>query len=166
MAIGLNNRLIGSIIPIWKDIIREVYTMKLLRSILRYAALILVVGGIVVILGTYWTKKEILMALVSNTIVKSSMSVLKTIAMAVGAVFAGLILFIFSMRLSSNIRRIERERNAELKAKEKETKEEAKRLQKEAEEARAEAEKVKKENELMRQTFMKEPEETSSDEQA
>ena len=140
--------------------------MKILRSILRYAALILVVGGIVVILGTYWTKKEILMALVSNTIVKSSMSVLKTIAMAVGAVFVGLILFIFSMRLSSNIRRIERERNAELKAKEKETKEEAKRLQKEAEEARAEAEKVKKENELMRQTFMKEPEETSSDEQA
>lgn len=140
--------------------------MKLLRSILRYAALILVVGGIVVILGTYWTKKEILMALVSNTIVKSSMSVLKTIAMAVGAVFAGLILFILSMRLSSNIRRIERERNAELKAKEKETQEEAKRLQKEAEEARAEAEKVKKENELMRQTFMKEPEETSSDEQA
>ena len=133
--------------------------MKALRSLLRYAALLLVVGGLVVVGMTYVTKKEILMALVSNTIVKSSMSVPKTIAMAVGAVILGLLLFILSMRLSSSIRRVERERNAELRAKEKENKEEAKRLQREAEEAKAEAEKIKKENELMRQTFMKQPEE-------
>ena len=138
--------------------------MKALRSLLRYAALLLVVGGIAVIGMTYVTKKEILMALVSNTIVKSSMSVLKTIAMAVGAVILGLLIFILSMKLSSNIRRAERERNAELRQKEKETKEEAKRLQKEAEEAKAEAEKVKKENELMRQTFMREPEENKEEE--
>ena len=138
--------------------------MKLLRSILRYAALLLVVGGIVVIGMTYITKKEILLALVNNTIVKSSMNVLKTIAVAVAAVFIGLILFMFSMKLSGSIRRIERERNAELKQKEKENKEEAKRLQKEAEEAKAEAEKVKKENELMRQTFMKESEENKEEE--
>ena len=140
--------------------------MKLLRSILRYAALLLVVGGIVVIGMTYVTKKEILLALVNNTIVKSSMNVLKTIAVAIAAVFVGLILFMLSMKLSSTIRRMERERDAELRQKERENKEEAKRLQKEAEEAKAEAEKVKKENELMRQTFMGKPKDEETEEQA
>ncbi len=43
--------------------------MKLIRSILRYAALILFVGGLAVMSVTYFTKKEILTVLVSNTIV-------------------------------------------------------------------------------------------------
>jgi len=133
--------------------------MKAIRSILRYLALILVIGGLIVMFMTYITKKEILMALVSNTIVKSSMSVLKTLAYCVGAIVVGLLLFILSMKLSSSIRRVERERNAELREKEKENRETNKRLQKEAEEARREAEEAKKEAELMRQSVMKQEEE-------
>lgn len=133
--------------------------MKLLRSILRYAALILVLGGLIVMSMTYLTKKEILMALVSNTIVKSSMSVLRTLALCVGAVFVGLLLFMLSMRLSSVIRKAERERAEELMAKEKENRETNRRLQMEAEEAKKEAEQAKKENELMKATFMKKKDE-------
>lgn len=137
--------------------------MKLLRSILRYSALILVLGGLIVMFMTYITKKEILMALVSNTIVKSSMTVLKTLAFCVGAIVLGMLLFMLSMRLSSSIRKYERERDAELREKEKENRETNRRLQQEAEEAKAEAEKVKKENELMRQTFMGKPKEEETE---
>lgn len=141
--------------------------MKLLRSILRYSALILVLGGLIVMFMTYITKKEILMALVSNTIVKSSMSVLRTLAFCVGAIVVGMLLFMLSMRLSSSIRKYERERDAELREKEKENRETNKRLQKEAEEARREAEEAKKEAELMRQSVMKQEEEAEkTDEQA
>ena len=121
--------------------------MKLIRSLLRYAALILIIGGVAVMSVTYITKKEILTALVSNTIVKSSMSVIKTLGMCVGAVIAGLLLLLLAMKLSSSIRRIEREKTAELRAREKENKETNKRLQKEAEEAKKEAEQAKKEAE-------------------
>ena len=137
--------------------------MKLIRGILRYLALALVIGGLIVMFMTYITKKEILMALVSNTIVKSSMSVLKTLAFCVGAIVLGLLLFILSMKLSSSIRRVERERNAELREKEKENRETNKRLQKEAEEARKEAEEAKKEAELMRQSVMKQEEEKAEE---
>ena len=139
--------------------------MKAIRSILRYLALILVIGGLIVMFMTYITKKEILLALVSNTIVKSSMSVLKTLAYCVGAIVVGLLLFILSMKLSSSIRRVERERNAELREKEKENRETNKRLQKEAEEARREAEEAKKEAELMRQSVMKQEEEAEKTEE-
>lgn len=137
--------------------------MKLIRSILRYSALILVLGGLIVMFMTYITKKEILMALVSNTIVKSSMSVLRTLAICVGAIVIGMLLFMLSMRLSSSIRKYERERDAELREKEKENRETNRRLQQEAEEAKAEAEKIKKENELMRQTFMGQPKEEETE---
>lgn len=139
--------------------------MKLLRSILRYSALILVLGGLIVMFMTYITKKEILMALVSNTIVKSSMSVLRTLAFCVGAIVVGMLLFMLSMRLSSSIRKYERERDAELREKEKENRETNKRLQKEAEEARREAEEAKKEAELMRQSVMKQEEEAEKTEE-
>ena len=127
--------------------------MKLIRSLLRYAALILIIGGVAVMSVTYITKKEILTALVSNTIVKSSMSVIKTLGMCVGAVIAGLLLLLLSMKLSSSIRRIEREKTAELRAREKENKETNKRLQKEAEEAKKEAEQAKKEAERMKESL-------------
>lgn len=128
--------------------------MRIIRSFLRYAALILVVGGAVVMGFTFITKKEILNALVSNTIVRSSMSVLKTMGMALCAIFVGLIIFMLSMRLSSIIRRNEREKNAELRQREKENKETNKRLQQEAEEAKREAEEAKREAEKMKQTLM------------
>ncbi|MBR5755222.1 MAG: hypothetical protein IKX97_05330 [Erysipelotrichaceae bacterium] len=127
--------------------------MKLIRSLLRYAALILIIGGVAVMSVTYITKKEILTALVSNTIVKSSMSVIKTLGMCVGAVIAGLLLLLLAMKLSSSIRRIEREKTAELRAREKENKETNKRLQKEAEEAKKEAEQAKKEAERMKESL-------------
>ena len=124
--------------------------MKLLRSLFRYAALILIVGGIVFIGVTYVAKKEILVALVSNTIVKSSMSVLKTIAMSVAAIFLGLILLMISMKLSSSIRKAEREKKEELRQQQKENEKLNRELKKEAEEARKEAEQLHRENELMK----------------
>ena len=128
--------------------------MKVIRSFFRYAALILIVGGIAFMSVTYWTKKEILTALVSNTIVKSSMSVIKTLGMCVGAIILGLLFLLLSMRLSSSIRKAERERNAELREKEKENRETNKRLQKEAEEAKREAEEAKKEAEKIKQSLL------------
>lgn len=72
-------------------------------------------GGLIIMFMTYITKKEILMVLVSNIIVKSSMSVLKTLAFCVGVIVVGMLLFMLSMRLSSSIRKYERERDAELR---------------------------------------------------
>ena len=128
--------------------------MRFLRSLLRYAALILIVGGVFMMFLTYITKKEILLALVSNTIVKSSMSVLRTIVLSIGAIFVGLIIFMLSMKLSSSIRKADRERNEELRLKEKENKETTKRLEKEAEQARKEAEEARKEAERMKESLM------------
>lgn len=128
--------------------------MKLIRSILRWIASLLVLGGILALAYYFFSKKEILNALISNTIVRSSMPVLKNMGLAVCAIFLGLLVFMLSMKLSSVIRRNEREKNAELRQREKENKEENKRLQREAEDARKEAEEAKKEAEKMKQTLM------------
>ena len=132
--------------------------MRFLRRIFDYLAIILIVGGLVVIGFTYTTKKEILNALVSNTIVKSSMSVLKTIAFAIGAIFLGLICLAIASKLASVVRKNEREKREALRAQEKENKELQKQLKKEAEEAKKEAEKAKKEAEKLKETLHMEEE--------
>ena len=144
--------------------------MKAFRNLLRYLSLILIVGGAAVISVTYVMKKEILQALVNNTIVKSSMSVLRTFAYSFGAVMAGLILLLISMRISSAIRRTEREKRQALKEQQKENDEINRQLKKEAEEAKAEAERAKEEAEQIRLTLdrtrMVESEEATTTEEA
>lgn len=127
--------------------------MRFLRRIFDYLAIILIVGGLVVMGFTYTTKKEILNALVSNTIVKSSMSVLKTIAFSIGAIFLGLICLAIASKLASVVRKNEREKREALRAQEKENKELQKQLKKEAEEAKKEAEEARKEAEKLKETL-------------
>ena len=132
--------------------------MKILRRIFDFLAAVLILGGLIIIGFTYTTKKEILNALVSNTIVKSSMSVLKTIAFSIGAILLGLVCLVIASKLASVVRRNEREKRAALREQQKENEALNKQLKKEAEEARKEAEKAKKEAEELKETLHMEEE--------
>ena len=123
--------------------------MKLIKTLFDYLALLLIVGGLAVMGLTYTTKKEILNALVSNTIVKSSMSVLKTLGLSLAAIIIGLICLVIAMRIGGAVRKVEKEKRAALKEQQKENEALNKQLKKEAEEAKAEAEKARKEMEKM-----------------
>lgn len=132
--------------------------MKLLKKIFGIIATILVFGGLIALMWLYFKNKALLNVLLSNSIVKGSIVVLTNMAYCVGAMFAGLICFMISMKFASIDRRNEREKKQALKEQAKESKELNRQLKKEAEEARAEAEQIKKENEKMKQTIQKQEE--------
>ena len=139
--------------------------MKFLKKLFSYIAVILIAGGILVLVWQYFRNKNLFAVLLSNSIVKGSLSVLKMMGMALIAVIVGLICFSISLKCGSIVRRNEREKKEALREQQRENEELNRKLKKEAEEARAEAEKARKENEMMRQTLMKEPETENSEEQ-
>ena len=117
----------------------------------------------------YFRNKQLFVVLLSNSIVKGSISVLQRMAWAALAVVVGLIFLLISMKFGSIVRRNERERKALLKQQQKENDEIARQLKKEAEEAKAEAEQAKAEAERIRLTLedsRKEETETGVEEQA
>ena len=101
----------------------------------------------------YFRNKQLFVVLLSNSIVKGSISVLQKMAWAALAVVVGLIFLLISMKFGSIVRRNERERKALLKQQQKENDEIARQLKKEAEEAKAEAEQAKAEAERIRLTL-------------
>ena len=127
--------------------------MKLIRSILRYIALILVLGGVIIISFEYYKNKAVFNILTSSVEVRESMGILKIMGLALLGIVIGLLIFIMSMKLSSIIRKRERERAVELEEREKENRETAMRLQKEADEAKKEAEQARKEAEKMKEAL-------------
>lgn len=132
--------------------------MKLLKKLFGFLSLILIIGGSFVLFWEYFRNKQLFVVLLSNSIVKGSIGVLQKMGLAIIAIIAGLIVFVIYMRLAGAVRRNEREKREAIREAQKESEETQRQLKKEAEAAKAEAEKVKKENELMKQTFMRKPE--------
>ena len=127
--------------------------MRFIQKIFGFIGMLLIIGGAGVISWEYFRNKQLFVVLLSNTIVRGSMDVLKKMALGILAVMVGLICLVIWMKTGSVARRNERERSAALKEAEKENREEAKRLRKEAEEARREAEEAKREAEKIKLTL-------------
>ncbi len=143
--------------------------MKFLKQLFAFLGGFSVLGGAVVLMWQYFRNKQLFVVLLSNSIVKGSISVLQRMAWAALAVVVGLIFLLISMKFGSIVRRNERERKALLKQQQKENDEIARQLKKEAEEAKAEAEQAKAEAERIRLTLedsRKEETETGVEEQA
>lgn len=131
--------------------------MKILKKVLGFISLVLILGGAIMVLTQYLLNKQLLEVLVSNSIVKGSIDVLKRMAYGVLAIIGGLVFLSVYFKVGSVVRRNEKEKKFALKEQQREKDELNKQLLKEAQEAKAEAEQVKKENELMKQTFMRKP---------
>lgn len=131
--------------------------MKILKKILGFISLVLILGGAIMVLTQYLLNKQLLEVLVSNSIVKGSIDVLKRMGFGVLGIIAGLVFLSIYFKVGSVVRRNEKEKKVALKEQQREKDELNKQLLKEAQEAKAEAEQVKKENELMKQTFMRKP---------
>ena len=143
--------------------------MKFLRQVFAFLGGFSILGGAMVLMWQYFRNKQLFVVLLSNSIVKGSISVLQKMAWAALAVVVGLIFLLISMKFGSIVRRNERERKALLKQQQKENDEIARQLKKEAEEAKAEAEQAKAEAERIRLTLedsRKEETETGVEEQA
>lgn len=131
--------------------------MKLLKRIIGFVAFMLILGGSTSFTWQFFRNKQLLEVLISNSIVKGSLSVLQKMGLSVIAVFFGLVVLAVYFRVGSAVRRSEREKREAIKEEKREQEELNRQLRKEAEEAKAEAEKARKENELMKQTFMRTP---------
>jgi len=127
--------------------------MKFLRQVFAFLGGFSILGGAFVLMWQYFRNKQLFVVLLSNSIVKGSISVLQKMAWAALAVVVGLIFLLISMKFGSIVRRNERERKALLKQQQKENDEIARQLKKEAEEAKAEAEQAKAEAERIRLTL-------------
>lgn len=138
--------------------------MKLLKKIAGFFALLGILGGAGSLAWQYFRNKQLLEVLVSNSIVKGSITVLQKMGISVLVIFVGMMFLSVYFKLGSIVRRVEREREEAILAERRENEERNEQLRREAEEARAEAEKVKVENELMRKTFMNKPNEEKEEE--
>lgn len=142
--------------------------MKFLKELFAFLGGFSVLGGAFVLMWQYFRNKQLFVVLLSNSIVKGSITVLQKMAMAAAAIVVGLIFLLISMKFASIARRNEREKKAALRQQQKENDEIARQLKKEAEEAKAEAEQAKAEAERIRLTLAdtQKEEETKVEEQA
>ncbi|MBQ2583142.1 MAG: hypothetical protein II577_04500 [Erysipelotrichaceae bacterium] len=142
--------------------------MKFLKELFAFLGGFSVLGGAFVLMWQYFRNKQLFVVLLSNSIVKGSITVLQKMAMAAAAIVVGLIFLMISMKFASIARRNEREKKAALRQQQKENDEIARQLKKEAEEAKAEAEQAKAEAERIRLTLAdtQKEEETKVEEQA
>ena len=132
--------------------------LKILKKILGFIALVLILGGIIMLMWEYFRNKQLLEVLVSNSIVKGSIGVLRKMGIAALAIVLGLMVLSAYFKVGSIVRKNEREREEALWKEAMEKEELTRQLKKEAEDAKAEVEKVKMENDLMRKTFIRKPE--------
>ena len=132
--------------------------MKFLQKLFSYIAAILIAGGAAVLAWQYFRNKQLFVVLLSNSIVKGSISVLQKMLYAVCAIVVGLICLSISLKCASVVRRNEREKREALKLQQKENDELNRQLKKEAEEAKAEAEQARAETERIRLSFGKKEE--------
>ncbi|MBO7677427.1 MAG: hypothetical protein J6S49_07935 [Erysipelotrichaceae bacterium] len=129
--------------------------MKLIKKILGFLSLAGILGGAGSLAWQYFRNKQLLEVLVSNSIVKGSISVLQKMGISIVVIFVGMMFLSAYFKVGSIVRRIEREKQEAIWQERKESEERNEQLRREAEELRAEAEKAKMENELMKKTFMK-----------
>ena len=128
--------------------------MKILKKILGFLSMVAIIGGAGSLAWQYFRNKQLLEVLVSNSIVKGSINVLKRMGISVLVIFGGMVLLIIYFKIGSIVRRIEREKREALREERRESEELNRQLREEADKARAEAEQAKKENEFMRQSLM------------
>jgi len=133
--------------------------MKFLQKLFSYIAAILIAGGAAVLSWQYFRNKQLFVVLLSNSIVKGSISVLQKMFYALCAIVVGLICLSISLKFASIVRRNEREKKEALRLQQKESDELNRQLKAEAEQARAEAEEAKAETERIRLSFGKKEEE-------
>lgn len=130
--------------------------MKFLKKVLGFIASFLIIAGAVMLMWQYFRNKQLLEVLMSNSIVKGSIDVLKKMGIAVLMIIAGLIVSSVYFKVGGVVRRNEREKKELLKQQERELKAETENARAEAENARAEAEAIKRENEEFRLRFQQE----------
>ena len=130
--------------------------MKFLKKVLGFIALFLIIAGAVMLMWQYFRNKQLLEVLMSNSIVKGSIDVLKKMGIAVLMIIAGLIVSSVYFKVGGVVRRNEREKKELLKQQERELKAETENARAEAENARAEAEAIKRENEEIKLRFQQE----------
>ena len=129
---------------------------KITKKIVGFIALVLIIGGVLVLSWEYFRNKQLFEVLMNNSIVKGSAVVLKKMVLALGAIILGLIVSSVFFKLGSSIKRDEREKRAIQKEREREQERINEQLKKEAEEAKAEVEQVKKEKEELEENLNKE----------
>ena len=130
--------------------------MKFLKKVLGFIALFLIIAGAVMLMWQYFRNKQLLEVLMSNSIVKGSIDVLKKMGIAVLMIIAGLIVSSVYFKVGGVVRRNEREKKELLKQQERELKAETENARAEAENARAEAEAIRRENEEFKLRFQQE----------
>lgn len=130
--------------------------MKFLKKVLGFIALFLIIAGAVILMWQYFRNKQLLEVLMSNSIVKGSIDVLKKMGIAVLMIIAGLIVSSVYFKVGGVVRRNEREKKELLKQQERELKAETENARAEAENARAEAEAIRRENEEFKLRFQQE----------
>ena len=118
---------------------------KILKTILGFLSLVFIIGGALVLGWQYFRNKQLFVVLMNNSIVKGSLSVLRTMGFAVLAIVIGLIFTSIYFKVGSSIRRDEREKNAALREQQREQEERNRQLREEAEAAKAEADLMKRE---------------------
>ena len=95
--------------------------MKFLKELFAFLGGFSVLGGAFVLMWQYFRNKQLFVVLLSNSIVKGSITVLQKMAMAAAAIVVGLIFLMISMKFASIARRNEREKKAALRQQQKTT---------------------------------------------
>ncbi len=121
--------------------------MRVFKKLLNWISLLLVLGGVMLMVVTYFTNKSFITYL-SNQLNSAQFGIpMKRMLIGVGLVLLGLIFFAISLKVGGRIKRQDKERRAEEKERRKEQEAYNKQIQQEAEEAKAENERLKQEAE-------------------
>lgn len=87
--------------------------MKTLKKVLTWIAAILIVGGIAFFLIEYLANRNLFKVLMSNSVVRGSLGVLKHMLIAVLMVIVGLLLLSLSFKIADSIKRKEEKQRLE-----------------------------------------------------
>ena len=87
--------------------------MKTLKKVLTWISVILIVGGILFFTIEYLANRNLFKVLMSNSVVRGSLGVLKNMLIAVVMVIVGLLLLSLTFKIGDSIRRKEEEKRLE-----------------------------------------------------
>lgn len=127
--------------------------MKILKKIFGFISLFLIIGGIIYFNWLYFRNKQLIEVLLSNSIVRGSMGVLKKMGYSVLAIILGLCVSILYFRANAAVKKKEKAKKEEQKLQQKEQADINRQLQSELDDAKAETEQVRKENERIKRNM-------------
>lgn len=121
--------------------------MRVLKKIMNWLSLLLLIGGAMLMLITYFTNKSFITYL-SNQLNSAQFGIpMRRMLIGAGLILLALIIFALSLKVGGHIRKQDKERRAIEKEKQKEQEAYNKQIQQEAADAKAEAERLKAEAE-------------------